>query len=367
MENLQQNLIDRSQLMELARDREKLYPLPYRETIDLSPPICSQEVRKPLKEKEGYFEFSQSFAAEIENVYLVGPDAIGFTEDGKIILETALNREDVLKKSLKKTQEAGFNLTEIVKNFTNRPDIEEIDFACSLVDYWSDLYAHWVFEVFTRLEALEYYTRETGKAPPLIIHENPYSWKVRSLELIGYPIKNCRQWRGNIVKVKRLVICSKRREIGRTSPKSCHWVREKVFSSLDKQATVNIPLAPNIFISRRNARSRRIVNEDEVIETLAKWDFVPYLLEDFDWQDQVTLFRQAKTIVAPHGAGLVNMVFSHKDTQILELFGRKISHGFYALATGLELKYGCIFCEPQEEKILVDCQQLSQFLEQHYC
>ncbi|MEM9542463.1 MAG: glycosyltransferase family 61 protein, partial [Cyanobacteria bacterium P01_E01_bin.42] len=221
--------------------------------------------------------------------------------------------------------------------------------------------------VFTRLEALEYYTRSTGEMPPLIVHENPYPWKARSLELIGYPLENCLPWQGNILKVKRLVICSKRREIGRTSPKSCHWVKEKVFGNLDKETQANIPLAPNIFISRRNSRSRRIVNEDEVIKTLAKLDFVPYLLEDFDWQDQVKLFQQAKKIVAPHGAGLVNMVFSPQNTQILELFGRKISHAFYALAKGLNLEYGCIFCEPREEKILVDCRQLSQFLEQYYC
>lgn len=366
MENLQQNLINREELIKLARENKKLYQLPYRETINLPDPICLQEIHEKVKAKIGYFEFTQPFVAEVENVYLVGPDAIGFTEDGKIILETVLNREDIVERSLQRTREAGFDLAKIVPNLVRNTEIEEIDFACSLVDYWSYLYAHWLFEVFTRFEALKYYSQKTGKMPPLIIHKNPSIWQAHSLALMGYPIENCLQWESNIVKVKHLVICSKRREIGRTSPQACHWVREQIFSHLDREAPVNIPLNPNIFISRRKARSRQIVNEDEVIDTLSKWDFVPYVLEDFDWQDQVKLFRQARIIIAPHGAGLTNMIFASPETKILELFGRKISHAFYALAKGLNLEYGCIFCEPREEKILVDCQQLTQLLEKFY-
>ncbi|MFE1745030.1 glycosyltransferase family 61 protein [Coleofasciculus sp. H7-2] len=354
---INKNLISRVGLTVTSKNQHKLYQLNYEKNIKIQLPITDQEIPNILKEKAGIFKFTVPFAAEIKNVELFGVDAIGFTEDKKIILETALDRVDCLQHSVISTLKQGFNFQYI----RPMPNSENIDLACSLVNYWSRLYAHWISEGLTRLEALEYYSKKTGKKPVLIIDKDPPIWKIKSLELMGYRPEDCIQWNGYRAKVNELVICSKRREEGRVSIKAYYWLRERILGNIDSYAVSKVPLSPNIFISRRKTNARCILNEEEVINTLAEMDFITYVFEDIDWQNQVKIFAQAKIIVAPHGAGLTNMIFSQRAT-IIEIFGDKISHFFYTMAQGLKFNYGCLFCEANNENMIVNCEQLSKLI-----
>lgn len=351
------HLIRRSELIEESQKESNLYQLPYNETVDIYPAICSQKIPSPLKAKEGRFNFTVPFTAIVKNVELWGRDGIAFTEDRKIILEISLDRVDCLKYSVLATLKQGFN-REYIRPISN---VDYLDSACSLVNYWSHLYAHWIYECLTRLEALEYYSQKTDKKPILIIDKNPPAWKICSLELMGYGLEDCLQWNGYRARVNELVICSKRREEGRTSVKACYWVKERILSNIDSYTSSNLILNSNIFISRKKAKARRIINEEEVINNLTKLDFSTYVLEDIDWQDQVKIFAQAKFIIAPHGGGVTNIIFS-KKLNLIELFGNKVSHFYYAIAQGLGFNYGCLFCEARNEDIIVNCQELTKMI-----
>lgn len=354
---ISKNLITRADLIKNSQRQQNLYKLNYEENVTIKLPITAQEIPKVLKEKAGIFKFTVPFAVEIKNVELFGIDAIGFTEDKKIILETALDRVDCLQHSVISTLKQGFNF-QYIRPILNS---EHIDLACSLVNYWSRLYAHWISEGLTRLESLEYYSQKTGRKPVLIIDKDPPLWKIKSLESMGYRPEDCIQWNGYRAKVNELVICSKRREEGRVSIKACYWVRERILSNIDSYGISQVTFSPNIFISRKKSNARRIINEEEVINTLAEMDFVTYVLEDINWQEQVKIFAQAKIIVAPHGAGLTNMIFSQNAT-IIEIFGDKVSHFFYTMAQGLNFNYGCLLCEANNENIIVNCEQLSKLI-----
>lgn len=78
--------------------------------------------------------------------------------------------------------------------------------------------------------------------------------------------------------------------------------------------------------------------------------FVPYVLEDLDFADQVRLFAQAEFIIAPHGGGVTNIIFS-KNLSLIELFGQKISHFYYTVAQGLGFDYTCMLCESKKKPI----------------
>ncbi|MBD2677428.1 MULTISPECIES: DUF563 domain-containing protein [Nostoc] len=354
---LHENLIPRIDLLEQCQEQNNLYQLKYQEVIQIEPAISYQEIPVAFREKEGKFEFTNPFAAVVKNIELFGIHAIGFTQEKKIILETVLDRVDVLEHTAISTLRQGFNFQYLARV----GNIEHIDLACSLVNYWSPLYAHWIYEALTRLEVLEYYSQKTGKKPKLIIDNNPPIWEIRSLELMGYVPEDYIEWNGTRAKINELVVCSKRREGGRISIKACHWVRERILSNVDTYGNPNLLLSPKIFISRRKANARRILNEEKVINTLAKMDFVPYVLEDLDFADQVKLFAQAEFIIAPHGGGVTNIIFSQNLT-LIELFGQKISHFYYTVAQGLKFDYACMFCEAKNEDIIVNCEELTQIV-----
>ena len=81
-----------------------------------------------------------------------------------------------------------------------------------------------------------------------------------------------------------------------------------------------------IYISRRNASSRKILNEDELIPQIKKMGFSTYVLEEITFIDQIKLFASATFIVAPHGAGLSNIIFSDNPT-IIEINSPKLTEG----------------------------------------
>lgn len=73
-----------------------------------------------------------------------------------------------------------------------------------------------------------------------------------------------------------------------------------------------------IFLTRKNAYERHLRWEDELLGTLPWLERIdPAGLEP---TDQIKLFASADLIVAPHGAGLSNVVFCRPGTRVVELF-----------------------------------------------
>jgi hypothetical protein len=58
--------------------------------------------------------------------------------------------------------------------------------------------------------------------------------------------------------------------------------------------------------------------------------------------DQIRLFSQAKIVVAPHGAGLINTIFAPQNLNIIELFTSFGHSSFLVLSNGLGFQYACL-------------------------
>jgi len=95
-----------------------------------------------------------------------------------------------------------------------------------------------------------------------------------------------------------------------------------------------------IYLTRERARRRRVTNEPELWAELEKSGFVKVRLEELTWPEQINAFLHAKVVVAPHGAGLANLVFCQPGTRVVELFNRSYLHGcFWKLAALQQLDY----------------------------
>lgn len=84
-----------------------------------------------------------------------------------------------------------------------------------------------------------------------------------------------------------------------------------------------------IYISRENAWVRKILNEEEIMNFLAVFGFKLINLELMTVAQQIQLFASAKVIVAPHGAGLANLVFCRPATKVIEIFSHKYMPAYY--------------------------------------
>ena len=82
-----------------------------------------------------------------------------------------------------------------------------------------------------------------------------------------------------------------------------------------------IQKSERIFIDRSNSSSKhcQIINYKETKEFLEKKGFKYFRLENLSFANQIYLFQNVDTILAPHGAGLANLVFCNKNTKIIEI------------------------------------------------
>jgi hypothetical protein len=74
----------------------------------------------------------------------------------------------------------------------------------------------------------------------------------------------------------------------------------------------------NIIISRKGATQRRILNPELIKESFIEFSFKEVYLEHLSFQDQIDLFYNSNIIIATHGAGMVNTIFSDNPI-IIEL------------------------------------------------
>ncbi|MEQ8926727.1 MAG: glycosyltransferase family 61 protein, partial [Fulvivirga sp.] len=97
-----------------------------------------------------------------------------------------------------------------------------------------------------------------------------------------------------------------------------------------------------IFIMRKNHNTRSFDSPDSLIMELFNHNIKGYYLEDLSFHDQVALFNQVDLVIAPHGAGLSNILFCHEKVKIIELMPENdIRLTYYKLASTLCLDYSC--------------------------
>lgn len=314
-----------------------------------------------IQQRSGVFRINKPFVFELNNVELTGPYATGFSSNGNIIVETTVPSFYGL--------EQGVPLRSLAaKKFTSSSTIK-LEVAASLVNVWCHNYFHWLIDCLARVEGIQYYQQQTGIKPKLIISSNPSSWQEESLNLLGYKLEDCFCWNTSRIQVKKLVVPSFRRNsLSEISPTACRWLRQRILSNLPTAASSKCYFSPRVLISRGKATGRRVINEDELIEALAPLGFVVYTLEEMSFSDQVRLFSQAKVILGPHGAGLVNMIFSQNLT-VIELLGEPINPIFYTLSQALDFKYGFIQCKTIRKRfnstrndIIVEISELKELL-----
>lgn len=105
-------------------------------------------------------------------------------------------------------------------------------------------------------------------------------------------------------------------------------IRDKSYNFSDK-----------IFISRQHSGVRKIVNEDEIFGLFEPYGFKRYHLEDLSFLEQVALFHGATAVVAAHGAGLTNLIFSDPNITMIEIFQERSDLTYFYLAQVLQLNY----------------------------
>jgi hypothetical protein len=122
-------------------------------------------------------------------------------------------------------------------------------------------------------------------------------------------------------------------------PETVHLVRELFEDCIAPESGT----PERIYISRRDATMRRVVNEADLVARLRERGYTDICLSELSLLEQIGVVGGAQSIVAPHGMGLAHIIFNRGSGELLELFNPAVGTDAYAFAAkALGLRYGYV-------------------------
>ena len=214
---------------------------------------------------------------------------------------------------------------EVFKSYINKPQFKKECLATMAYSGHTGYY-HWIFECLPRLKLLEEVIDEIDY---LIVPYNLKRFHLETLSLLGFPEEKLLKIRdGGHLLCENLFVPS----VSNVSKWACDFLRE---SFIPEDAAEPHRL---IYISRKDALYRKIINEEEVEDYLREIGFEIVQMSELTFSEQVKTCAEARIVVGPHGAGLSNTVFC-SNAKILEMFSPSYVGGFWLLANQLGNEY----------------------------
>ena len=93
------------------------------------------------------------------------------------------------------------------------------------------------------------------------------------------------------------------------------------YNKLNTQNKLNF--GSRIYISRKKASRKKVINEIEVENILKKYNFVILDNEDNSFLEQISIYSNASYLISIHGSGLTNMLFMKEGSSIFEILKKK--------------------------------------------
>jgi hypothetical protein len=231
--------------------------------------------------------------------------------------------------------------------------------ACVLGTIGADNYYHWMLDIMPRLSLIKKY--KELQSIPLIVPKQLKEFQKESLQMAGFRSEKIIEFDGNFCQVEKLYYLSSLGDTGNPSPHDVLSLRELF---LDKHSYHQSPSPEYLYITRRDAKYRRVLEEDKVIEYLKSIGFEIVCLSKLSFAEQIQKFSRAKIIVAPHGAALANMVFAPENVQIIELFPEDYINGcFWALANVCKHNYAFLIGSAEGADFRVSLDKLKVLLD----
>ncbi|KQP09393.1 hypothetical protein ASF26_05110 [Methylobacterium sp. Leaf93] len=99
--------------------------------------------------------------------------------------------------------------------------------------------------------------------------------------------------------------------------------------SIEMARAHGVTLPERVYITRRDARRRPLINEIEVEREMQAHGFEIAEFSTLPLWHQIAIAHQASVIASPHGAGLAHLIFSRPRTRVIEIL--PIKDGAYNL------------------------------------
>ena len=209
-------------------------------------------------------------------------------------------------------------------------------------------YFHWMVHLLPRVQLLRDAGHNLDRIDQFIVNRISNQFQVQTLIELGVPQDRIIETSASMhILVERLYIPARPSRMS-DMPR---WVCEFLRSRFLKELSTRPKLPKRIYIARTNVNHRWVENQYEVEGFLSSMGFETIGLESLAVTEQAQLFANAEVIVAPHGAGLTNLVFSRPGTTVIEIFTpRYINACYWALSNLVSARYFFVLGKGEKPK-----------------
>lgn len=229
------------------------------------------------------------------------------------------------------------------------PVVANLPAAYHLLACNQDNYYHWMIDALSRFDpgwfARVGSTPDAPGAPVLLVPKLDVFWKWESLgALVPDTVPRIALTESGHVLVQRLLFVPDLAGGGFTPHPALLALFDRIAATFGHDPAVR-PWR-RIYVARTDSRNRVLANEAEVMARAERAGFTPVELSRLSVAEQVRLFVEASHILAPHGAGLVNIGFCRPGAKLCELhMDGYVNWVFRRLAALRRLDYGCLVGE----------------------
>ncbi len=218
------------------------------------------------------------------------------------------------------------------------PPLKQIEGSVAVLSGLSgNVYFHWMVDVLPRIELLRQSGRDFAEIDWFLVNSCQHEFQRETLRILGIPQEKVLESdRLSHIQATELIVPSFAGYLGWPSGWAIDFLRREFL----KEIIPGSSYPKRIYISRSKARYRRVLNEEDVVEVLERLGFVSILPESMSLAEQIAHFYHAEVIVAAHGSGLTNTIFSRHGTKVIELVSpHYISHYYWGISQYLKLEH----------------------------
>ena len=151
-----------------------------------------------------------------------------------------------------------------------------------------------------------------------------------------------------------------------------HFIKD-LYKMLADSVTANTEYGEKIYVSREKWSFRKTTNEKEVQDLVSRYGFVTIHSEDFDLEEIISIFKNAKYVIAVNGSGIAPFYVTQKEQPKLFLLYPEFfpdTH-FKILSSICGIDFNFVRCSsvpeegkhPNEDDLTVDLKGLKVFLD----
>lgn len=272
-----------------------------------------------------------NYIARLKDPAIIGRNYSILDKDGFCIKESYWERDGIMSQSAKwlDPEKEGDDVL-------NMPAIRVNKTVIMLGGPWCGNYYHWMIDSLPKLRLVEEYLGHMLRDPNVFfIAPIDIPFVKETLIYSGIPENRMINYLDHAFSFADLYFISPANPYLTTTVETKDWLRKRFLPDLNQGDPTSF-----IYLSRNDSSKRNIINEKEFESMLDKYGFNTLRTDGMSVLDQANIFSSAKVIIAPHGAGLTNLIFCQPHTLVIELMASSyVSFVYYSLSSACNHRY----------------------------